>query len=131
MHPIVDQFTIAVNCCGYDRATGRHRFQHCIRHALEPRRMDIYIKACKHLRHIAVAFAQGDFAIPGFVHDMGEVPGTAIMKSRRDAITYTFAELPRGGEVRIHASDTAAVRAIHEFLAFQRGDHRAPGHVHQ
>ena len=35
---------------------------------------------------------------------------------------------PRGGELRIASSDTAAVRAIHEFLAFQRMDHRAAAH---
>jgi hypothetical protein len=30
--------------------------------------------------------------------------------------------------VRLTSSDTGVVKAIHEFLAFQRMDHRAPGH---
>lgn len=82
-----------------------------------------------HLRLIVDRFAAGDFAIPGFVHDTDEVPGTPVMTERRDAIDYEFAELPRGGEVRIRTSDPEAVRAVHEFLAFQRGDHRTGDHA--
>jgi hypothetical protein len=81
-----------------------------------------------HLQHIAQAFAQGNFTIPGFVHDTGEVPGTRVLTEKRDVIRYTFGELPRGGEVRITTEDADAVRAVHEFLAFQRMDHRAMGH---
>jgi hypothetical protein len=81
-----------------------------------------------HMRDIAAAFARGDFATPGFVHARAAVPGTAVMAAKRDAITYTAADRPRGGELRIASSDPAAVRAIHEFLAFQRTDHRAAGH---
>lgn len=81
-----------------------------------------------HMQEIATAFARGDFSIPGFVHDVEEVPGTRVMTERRGAIRYTYGELPRGGQVRIETHDSAAVRAIHEFLAFQRLDHRAMGH---
>ena len=80
-----------------------------------------------HMRDIAAAFARGDFAVPGFVHDR-DVPGTAVMSAKRGAITYTPADRPRGGELRITSSDPDAVRAIHDFLAFQRQDHRAAGH---
>ena len=83
-----------------------------------------------HMREIAEAFARGDFSIPGFVHDMGEVPGTRVMTERRDAIRYTYRALPRGGELRIRTDDPAAIRAIHAFLAFQRMDHRAHGEGH-
>lgn len=83
-----------------------------------------------HLRHISSVFAQGDFSIPGFVHDTAAVPGTAVMRERKERIDYQFAELPLGGEVRIRSSDPEAIEAIHAFLAFQRGDHRAGGHVH-
>lgn len=82
-----------------------------------------------HLREIAGRFAAGDFAIPGFVHDADHVPGTDVMADRRDAIAYEFAELPRGGEVRIRTADPEAVRAVHEFLAFQRDDHRTENHT--
>jgi protein-S-isoprenylcysteine O-methyltransferase Ste14 len=76
-----------------------------------------------HLRHIARAFAAGDFQLPGFVHAQ-PVPGTAVMKARRGAIRYTMDTLPRGGMVRLESADSAAVRAIHQFMAFQRHDHR-------
>jgi hypothetical protein len=79
-----------------------------------------------HLRAIADAFARGDFATPAFVHDE-PVPGTAVMAARRAAIRYEYRDLPRGGEVRIVTNDPEAVRAIHAFMAFQRGDHRAGG----
>jgi hypothetical protein len=77
-----------------------------------------------HMRDIASRFSRGDFTIPGFVHAR-DVPGTRVMAERKDQITYEARELPGGGEVRIRATDSGAVRAIHEFLAFQRSDHRA------
>lgn len=81
-----------------------------------------------HMREIAAAFAKGDFTAPFLVHAQ-EVPGTAVMKARREAIRYAAADRPRGAEVRITTSDPAALAAIREFLAFQRMDHRA-GHHH-
>ena len=81
-----------------------------------------------HMRTIATAFASGDFAIPGFVHSMSDVPGTARMKELRSEITYTERDLPRGGEVVISTRNPDAVVAIHDFLAFQRMDHRAGMH---
>jgi hypothetical protein len=77
-----------------------------------------------HMQTIALAFRQGNFALPGFVHDR-EVPGTAVMAERRSRISYTVDVLPRGGQLRIHTDDSAAVAAIHQFLAFQRQDHRS------
>jgi hypothetical protein len=77
-----------------------------------------------HMDVIARAFARGDFALPGFVHDR-EVPGTAVMTARRTHIRYTADTLPGGGQVRLESSDSAAIEAIHGFLAFQRHDHRA------
>ena len=80
-----------------------------------------------HMRGIAAAFARGDFALPGFVHDRN-VPGTAVMAARRSRITYAADTLPGGGQLRLQTSDSSAVAAIHEFLAFQRQDHRATSH---
>jgi hypothetical protein len=79
-----------------------------------------------HMRTIAVAFQRGNFTLPGFVHDR-EVPGTTVMAARRSHISYTTDSLPHGAQLRIHSDDTAAVNAIHQFLAFQRRDHRAAG----
>jgi hypothetical protein len=83
----------------------------------------------QHLQEIAKAFASGDFSTPAFVH-MREVPGAAVMAARRAWISYSFRELPRGGELRIITSDPEALEAVHAFLAFQRMDHRAGGMEH-
>jgi hypothetical protein len=83
----------------------------------------------RHLQEIAKAFAAGDFSTPAFVH-MQDVPGTKVMAAKRDVISYTYSELPRGGEVRIVTTDPQALEAIREFMAFQRHDHRAGGKDH-
>lgn len=80
----------------------------------------------RHLREVAAAFAKGDFHTPAFVHDQ-QVPGTAVMAARRDAITYSVRDLPRGGEVRIQTTDPEALVAVHDFIAFQHQDHRTGG----
>ena len=80
-----------------------------------------------HLATIVIAFSQGDFDIPGFVHGQ-EVPGTAVMTARRAEISYAMDTLPRGGEVLIRSSDSTVVTAIHEFLAFQQHAHHAMSH---
>jgi hypothetical protein len=76
----------------------------------------------RHLTAISKAFAQGDFSAPAMVH-MKEVPGAAVMASRKGAIRYTYKPLARGGELRIQTADAAARAAIHAFLAFQRTEH--------
>jgi hypothetical protein len=80
-----------------------------------------------HLQRIAKAFAAGYFNVPGFVH-AGEVPGTSVMRQRKERIGYRYSPLPGGGEVRITTKDPAARRAVHEFLAFQRREHRVSAH---
>jgi hypothetical protein len=80
----------------------------------------------RHMREIASAFAAGDFDTPAFVHAQ-QVPGTDVMAARKAAITYEARDLPRGAEVRITTRDPEALRAVHAFIAFQRGDHRVGG----
>lgn len=80
----------------------------------------------RHMREIAAAFTAGDFRTPAFVHAQ-EVPGTDVMAAKRGAISYEARDLPRGAEVRITTRDADALRAVHAFIAFQRGDHRAGG----
>jgi hypothetical protein len=79
----------------------------------------------RHLHAIARAFSTGDFSVPMFVH-MRSVPGTRVMADKRAVISYVVTDLPRGAAIRITTHDPEAVRAVHEFLAFQRSDHRAP-----
>ncbi len=81
-----------------------------------------------HMRTIANAFTSGNFAVPGFVHATSEVPGTAQMKELKAEITYTAGDIPRGAEVVISTRNPRAVSAIHDFLAFQRMDHRTGMH---
>ena len=80
----------------------------------------------RHLAGLPKAFSRGDFSDPMLVH-AGEVPGTATMKAKREAIQYRYAQLSGGGEVRIRTRDPEATEAIHAFLAFQRREHRAGG----
>mgnify|MGYP001547498115 CR=1 FL=1 len=79
-----------------------------------------------HLRLIQHAFQAGDFSTPEFVH-MRTMPGTAVMTKKRDAIVYTYADVPRGGELRMTTTDADAVAAIHEFMDAQRSEHHAMG----
>ena len=81
-----------------------------------------------HMRDIADRFAKGDFTLPGMVHGVTTVPGTPVMTVRRAEISYVVELLPRGAQVRIVTRGPEAIRAVHEFLAFQRMDHRAMSH---
>jgi hypothetical protein len=81
-----------------------------------------------HMRTIAAAFSKGDFTLPGFVHAMSAVPGTEVMRRLSRQISYVPRDIPRGGEVRITTTNPEAVAAVHDFLAFQRKDHRAGMH---
>jgi hypothetical protein len=80
-----------------------------------------------HMSRIAAAFGRGDFALPGFVHDRN-VPGTAVMAAQRSRISYVADTLPGGGQLRLRTSNPSAIAAIHQFLAFQRQDHRSTSH---
>lgn len=79
-----------------------------------------------HLRSVAKAFAAGDFSTPAFVH-LKQVPGSSVLARKHSVVRYVVRDLPRGAELRIVTSDPAALRAAHDFLAFQRGEHRASG----
>lgn len=76
-----------------------------------------------HLQEIARAFKQGDFGAPQATHS--ELPaGVPVMQRLKDAITYTYYETAGGGIVRIHTTNTEALAAIHEFLAYQVQEHK-------
>ena len=83
-----------------------------------------------HMRDIERAFRAGNFEAPGLVHARA-VPGTKVMAEKRAMITYTAMDRAKGAELRIQTRDPAALVAVHEFLAFQRMDHRAAGHEHE
>jgi hypothetical protein len=58
-----------------------------------------------------------------FIHDKVP-PGVPEMQTKRDAISYTFEATPDGARVRIASTDSVAIKAIHQFLAFQIDGHR-------
>lgn len=76
-----------------------------------------------HLRHIAKAFAAGDFAIPMFVHDQVP-PGVPAMKKLAAEINYVYEPMRSGARVVVRSENSEAVAAIHDFLKFQIKDHR-------
>ena len=119
---------------GVDQYTSEHVFESLPdggRIVLQRKDVDSVGEATirEHMWTIAKAFAAGDFALPGAVHAMKDVPGTEEMRALRDEITYTEHDLPRGGEVLIETRNPRAVTAIHDFLAFQRMEHRAGAHM--
>ena len=117
---------------GVDQYTSSHRFESLpdggrISLQRDPRDAAGVARIRSHMSEIALAFERGDFTLPGFVHDRG-VPGTAVMAARGSRIGYAADTLPGGGQLRLQTSDPTAIAAIHQFLAFQRQDHRATGH---
>lgn len=119
---------------GVDQYTSVHRFdalQDGGRIELQRDRDDsagvVAIRA--HIREIARAFAAGDFSATATVH-LESVPGVAVMRARRGAIRYGTTDLARGAELRIRTSDPEAVAAVHQFLAYQRREHRTEPSTH-
>jgi hypothetical protein len=77
-----------------------------------------------HLPHIAAMFAAGNFGAPMLIHDSAAVPGTDILKERKDKVRYTYVQTPMGGRVDITTADPAALAALHDFLRYQIVEHR-------
>lgn len=82
-----------------------------------------------HLRHIAVAFREGDFSIPMFVHEQTP-PGVPTMKRLHSAISYEYEGRPAGGAVVIRSKNPEAVAAVQEFLRFQIREHETGDPLH-
>jgi hypothetical protein len=78
----------------------------------------------EHMQSIARDFSAGNFTTPMFVHDTGDVPGTRVLAAKRSVVRYVYQALPDGAELRIYTTDADALKAIEEFMAFQRRDHR-------
>jgi hypothetical protein len=79
-----------------------------------------------HLNEVAASFKQGDFSKPFQTH--AEIPpGVDQMKALKDAITYTYEDIPQGGRVRIRTSDPDAIKAVHSFLNYQIREHHTAG----
>ena len=77
----------------------------------------------RHFLEIAESIRRGDFRAPGLVHAT-TVPGVDVMMAKRESLRVVMRNLPRGGEMRLTSEDPEVIKAIHEFLAFQRAEHR-------
>jgi TusA-related sulfurtransferase len=76
-----------------------------------------------HLTRIAREFSEGNFAAPVMTH--GEMPpGSETMRKLKAKIAYKYEELPAGARVRITTGSPEALRAVHEFVAYQIREHR-------
>ena len=75
------------------------------------------------LRDLMLALRSGDFSAPRVTH-LSTVPGAEAMAARRGVIYYSYRELPGGGELTITTRDLDAVRAVHNFLLFERSEPR-------
>ena len=77
----------------------------------------------KHLSHIAMMFAEGNFKAPILIHDQNP-PGVPVMQRLKSDIEYSFEETESGGRVRISTRNDEALQAIHDFLRFQIKEHK-------
>jgi ubiquinone/menaquinone biosynthesis C-methylase UbiE len=79
-----------------------------------------------HLKEIAAAFRQGDFAKPFMTHSE-QPPGVPDLQRLKSEITYIYTETPRGGIVRIITGHPEALAAVHAFLTYQIAEHGTAG----
>jgi hypothetical protein len=77
----------------------------------------------RHLAHISMSFAEGDFNTPMLVHDRTP-DGVPVMERLKSDIVYAFEKTERGGRMSIKTKSPEALAAVHEFLRFQIKDHQ-------
>lgn len=77
----------------------------------------------RHLHHIASMFAEGNFNAPMLIHEQTP-PGVETMKKLKADIGYEYAEMEKGASITISTRNSEALKAIHEFLSFQIGEHK-------
>jgi hypothetical protein len=76
-----------------------------------------------HLKHIAMMFADGNFAAPMLIHEQTP-PGVPVMQALKGEIKYNYEEIDRGAAVRISTKNPTALKSIHDFLRFQIKEHK-------
>ncbi len=116
---------------GVDQYASRHRFEDLTDGGRIERQMreadSAAVAAIRaHLQQTVTEFRAGVFSAPEATHAM-VVPGTQVMAAKKGSIRYAYRPLPQRGEIRISTNDAEALKAVREFLDFQRSDHRT-GH---
>lgn len=71
------------------------------------------------LRALQRALARGDLAAPAAAA-LRDAPGARAMAANHAKLSWRYADLPRGGELRVKSASSEAIVALHQFLAFQR-----------
>ena len=79
----------------------------------------------EHLAEVTAAFSATEPSAE-LVDHVRCMPGGATMLAKRSTLTLAYRELPRGAELRITTADAEALKAVHEFIAFQREHNRNP-----
>ena len=76
-----------------------------------------------HIADIQNEFSKGNFTKPFFIHAQ-QVPGTKLMTGKKDLIKYSVRQMNNGSALLLTTNDQQLIEAIHEFTAFQTGQHR-------
>ncbi|SEN57606.1 aspartate carbamoyltransferase [Nitrosomonas marina] len=88
----------------------------------------------EHLLEISVAFGQGDFSYPEYIHGAG-MPGLAALKTAKPGqIRIEYTELPDGAQINYFSPLPRLIEAIHQWFDAQLSDHARhaiPGHNHE
>jgi hypothetical protein len=115
---------------GFSHETAKHTFKlYADGGAIEVRVLSASDEATlrmvrAHLKHVADAFAKGDFSDPMAVHATDHPDGTDVMRAKKNSIVYRYSDVEDGGSVRLTTSDAGAVDAIHRFMRFQIDEHK-------
>jgi hypothetical protein len=124
-----DTMARGTHAMGFDQATTIHHFrieatggtiEITARAEAAPTTVD---DIRRHLRHISMAFGQGDFSLPMLVHDE-RPPGVEVLQERREQLKFQYREIAGGGKIVINTADKAALDALHEFFRYQIREHR-------
>ena len=76
-----------------------------------------------HIADIQNEFSKGNFTKPFFIHAQ-QVPGTKLMTEKKDLIKYSIRQMNNGFALLLTTNDQQLIGAIHQFIAFQTGQHR-------
>lgn len=76
-----------------------------------------------HIKDIQKLFSKGNFTIPLFVHAQ-KVPGTDVMKNKKDLINYSVVEMQNGSSLILTTNDKEVSDAISQFMKFQATEHK-------
>jgi hypothetical protein len=75
-----------------------------------------------HVIDVQREFSKGNFTKPFFIHAQ-QVPGIKMMTEKKDLIKYGVKQMSNGSALLITTNDRQLIEAIHQFIAFQTGQH--------